>query len=259
MKSKGPTLEIKVFRSLHRVVILTSKIKNKNAVVVNENSDHNRITSMSCLKKVIDTVETECGKSFTNVVLWSDGMSTQYRSRFIFQLLAGTLFLNKSLCWFYNEGHHDKVSMDDVRGAIKNVIYRKLKPGQIVVHTPKEFSDSAMEFVISIITAYLPKFDEIVKPESIHQAPSIPQRFSIHIFVRQINDTDCSIEFFKTVVDQEVFHIQWYKKASDFVCGHEKSNKSESECSTCGEWYAEHGSEWLQFVNSGFKKHAFNI
>ena len=189
---------------------------------------------MSCLKKVIDTVETECGKSFTNVVLWSDGMSTQYRSRFIFQLLAGTLFLNKSLCWFYNEGHHDKVSKDDVRGAIKNVIYRKLKSGQIVVHTPKEFSDSAMEFVISIITAYLPKFDEIVKPESIHQAPSIPQRFSIHKFVRQINDTDCSIEFFKTVVDQEVFHIQWYKKASDFVCGHEKSNKSESECSTCG-------------------------
>ena len=52
---------------------------------------------MSCLKKVIDTVETECGKSFTNVVLWSDGMGTQFRSGFIFQLLAGTMFLDKSL------------------------------------------------------------------------------------------------------------------------------------------------------------------
>ena len=29
---------------------------------------------MSCLKKVIDTVKTECGKSFTNAVLWSDGI-----------------------------------------------------------------------------------------------------------------------------------------------------------------------------------------
>ena len=129
MKSKGPTLEIKVFRSLHRVVILTSKIKNKNAVVVNENSDHNRITSMSCLKKVIDTVETECGKSFTNVVLWSDGMDTKFQSRFIFQLLAGTMFLNKSLCLFYSEGHHGKVPMDDVGGTIKNVICGKLKSG----------------------------------------------------------------------------------------------------------------------------------
>ena len=90
---------------------------------------------MSFLKKVSDTVEAECGKSFTNVVLWSDGMDTQFRSRFIFQLLAGTMFLNKSLCWFYNEGNHGKVPMDDVGETIKNVISRKVKPGQIVVHT----------------------------------------------------------------------------------------------------------------------------
>ena len=51
---------------------------------------------MSCQKKVTDTVEVECGKSFTNVVLWSDGMGAQFRSRFIFQLLAGTMFLNES-------------------------------------------------------------------------------------------------------------------------------------------------------------------
>ena len=76
----------------------TSEIRNKSVVVVTENSDHNRITSMSYLKKVIDTVETERGKSFTNVVLWSDDMGAQFRSRFIFQLLAGTMFLNKSLC-----------------------------------------------------------------------------------------------------------------------------------------------------------------
>ena len=81
---------------------VTTEIRNKSVVVLTENSDHNRITSMSCLKKVIDTVETEYGKSFTNVVLWSDGMGTQFRSGFIFQLLAGTMFLDKSLCWFYN-------------------------------------------------------------------------------------------------------------------------------------------------------------
>ena len=47
----------------------TSEIRNESVVVVMENSDHNRITSMSCLKKVNDNVETECVKSFTNVVL----------------------------------------------------------------------------------------------------------------------------------------------------------------------------------------------
>ena len=102
-----------------------------------------------------------------------------------------------------------KSPMDDEGEIIKNVIFRKVKLGQIVVHTPKEFSNAAMKFVSSIITVYLPKSDEIVEPESIHQAPSIPETLLIHKFVRQINDRgDCSIEFFKTAVDQESFHIQ---------------------------------------------------
>ena len=150
---------------------------------------------MSCLKKVIDTVETECGKSFTNVVLWSDGMGTQFRSRFIVQLLAGKMFLKKSLYWFYNKGHHGKLPMDDVGGTIRNVILWKVKSGQIVVHTSKEFSDAAMKFVPSIITVYLPKSDEIVEPDaSIRRNPSPNHKFSIHKFVWQINDIgDCSI------------------------------------------------------------------
>ena len=119
---------------------------------------------MSYLKKVIDTAEPECGKSFTNVVLSSDGMEIQSRSRSIFQLLARTMFFSKSLCWFYNEGHHGKVPMDDVGETIKNVIFQKVKSGQVVVHTPKEFSDAAMKFVSSVITVYLPKSDEIVEP-----------------------------------------------------------------------------------------------
>ena len=103
---------------------------------------------MSCLKKVIDTLETESGKSFTNIVLGSDSMGAQFGSKFIFQLLPGLMFLNKSLRWFYNERHYGRVSMDDVGGTIKNVIFSKVKSGQIVVHIPKESSDAAMKFVL---------------------------------------------------------------------------------------------------------------
>ena len=122
----------------------------------------------------------ECGKSFTNVILWSDGMGAQFRSKFIFQLLAETMFLNKSLCWFYSERHHGRVSMNAVGRTTKNVIFQKVKSGQIVVHTHKEFSDAAMKFVPSIISVYLPKLDEIAEPESIYQEPSIPETLSIH-------------------------------------------------------------------------------
>ena len=119
--------------------------------------------------------------------------------------------------------------MDYIGGIIKNVIFRKVKSGQIVIHTHKEFSDAAMKFVPSIITVYLPISDEKVEPESINQSLSIPKTLSIYKFVRQINDRgDCSKEFFKMQVDQKAFHTQWYNKTGDVVCGHEKSDKSDS-------------------------------
>ena len=80
----------------------------------------------------------------------------------------------------------------------------------------------------------MPRLDEIVEPESIHQTPSFPGTLSIHKFVRQINDReDCNIQFYKMVVDQEVFHTQWYNKASDVVCGHEKFNKNSTKWLRC--------------------------
>ena len=166
-------------------------------------------------------------------------MGAQFWWRFIFQLLTGTIFLNKSLRWFYNERHHGKGRMDRVGGTFRNVIFRKVKSCQMVVYTLKEFSDAAMTFVPSIITLYLSRSDE---SESIYQAPCIPEKLSIHKFVRQINDRrDCSITFFKLAVDQEAFHTQWYNKADNVVCGHEKSDKSDNEFLTCGDWY----TEWM--------------
>ena len=57
-------------------------IRNESVVVVTKNSDRNRITPMSCLKKVIGTVDTEWGKSFTNVVEWWYGCSVSIQIYF---------------------------------------------------------------------------------------------------------------------------------------------------------------------------------
>ena len=137
--------------------------------------------------------------------------------------------------------------MDDVGITIRNIIFRKLKPGEIVVHTPKEFFYVAMKLVPSIITVYLPISDKTVQPESIHQLSSSPETLSIHKFVQQINERGyCRIEFFKTVVGQEAFHTKWYKKVNDVVCSPKMSNKNDNECSTWGKWYTDDRTEWLQ-------------
>ena len=116
-----------------------------------------------------------------------------------------------------------------------------------------------MKFVPSIITVYLSKSNEIVEPESIHQAPSIPEILSIYKFVRQINDRDdCGIEFFKTAVDREAFHTQWYKKASDVVCGPIKAIASVQRAGNGIQKMGVNGYN-VPFVNSGFAKHVFII
>ena len=77
--------------------------------------------------------------------------------------------------------------MDDVGGTIKNAILRKVKSGQIVVHTPKDFS--AMKFEPFIITVYLPKSDETFEPESMHQAPPSPKHIqSTNLFDRSMTE-----------------------------------------------------------------------
>ena len=132
-----------LFTSCCYYITDTDNLGQKSVVVVTEKSDHNRITSMSCLEKVIETIETQCGKFFNNIVVWSDGMGAQFSLKFIFQLLAGNLFPDKSLSWYYNERHHGKGPMDGVGGTIKNVIFRKVKSGHVVVYAPNQFADAA--------------------------------------------------------------------------------------------------------------------
>ena len=77
-------------------------LQSDNIVVVTESSDHNRLTSITCLQKVLGKIAEQYEKVYNNAFVSNDGMSAQFRSRFIFRLLAGTVMPEKSLSWFYN-------------------------------------------------------------------------------------------------------------------------------------------------------------
>ena len=87
------------------------KIKNDNVIVITERSDHDKMASMSCLQEVVHEIESNHSKCYENLYVWSDGMGAQFRSRFVFQILAGAI-LPKSLMWLYKECHHGKGPMD---------------------------------------------------------------------------------------------------------------------------------------------------
>ena len=138
------------------------KIKKDNVIVVTEKSDLDRVASMSCLQKVVHEIEINHSKCYENWYVWSDGMGTQFRSCFVFEILASTILLNKSLMWLYNERHYGKGPMDGVRGTVKNVVFRKAKSGQVVIFLPQEFSEAVKTFAPAILAVYLSESENII-------------------------------------------------------------------------------------------------
>ena len=91
------------------------KIKNDNVIVATERSGHDTVDSIW----VVHEIESKHGKCYGNLYICSDGMGAQFRSRFVFQILASTILPNKSLMWLYNKRHHGKDPMDGVGGKRK--------------------------------------------------------------------------------------------------------------------------------------------
>ena len=84
-------------------------------------------------------------------------MGSKFRSRYIFQLLAS------------------KNPMNGIGGTVKNVIVRKVKSGQLVLHSPLDISEAVTTFFPSLHSVYLLKNENIVEPLDISMARKINQ------------------------------------------------------------------------------------
>ena len=69
--------------------------------------------------------------------------------------------------------------MDGIGGTVKNIIFKKVKSDQLLVHSPLEVSESVTKFVLSIHSIYLRVTENIVEPEDISMARKIDQAFKI--------------------------------------------------------------------------------
>ena len=64
-------------------------------------------------------------KKISRLIVWSNGISAQFRSPFIFQLLVGDLFFNKT--------RREKRLMDGVGGTLRDIFWQ-VKSGQADVY-----------------------------------------------------------------------------------------------------------------------------
>ena len=110
--------------------------------VVSESNDHSRAAALTCVEIVLK--EIEINVELTKIIVWSDGCASQFRSRFVFKLLAHYR-PDLEISWHYNEAHHEKGPMDGIGGALKNV--RQVKSDRVTINSVSDFFDAANRFV----------------------------------------------------------------------------------------------------------------
>ena len=73
--------------------------------------------------------------------------------------------------------------MDGIEGTIKNVIFRQVKFGRVIINPAEEFGVAANKFVPSIATLFQKEKALLWESDDINQPSSIPATLQIHKFV----------------------------------------------------------------------------
>ena len=200
--------------------------------------------ALTCVTKVVQIIEDLNKKSYKNIKIWSDGCAAQFRSKFVFYLVAETLLPTKNISWNYNEPHHGKGPMDGLGGTLKRKVFNAVKSGKVVVNDPEEFAMAAVNIVSGVHTIYLKESDLLMEPEEIKDAPSIKGTLNVHRFDRHTNKKGVRyLKFYHLSDDDHEFFTQWYPKEGIIICGHEDKEISKNICGKCGELYTK-GQAW---------------
>ena len=123
--------------------------------VISESSDDSQIAVFTCANAIVNELKKRMKGSLKKVILWSDGCSSQFRSKYVNALMT---HFNKlvQLEWHYNEAHHGKVPMDGVGGTIARVVFGLVKISKITINTAEEFPTEASKALPSVHSINLP-------------------------------------------------------------------------------------------------------
>ena len=130
-----------------------------------------RITSLSCVNKVITYSLEKHNQQIITVYIVSDGCASQFQSRHVFSLLTH-IHPDITIEWHYNKAQHRKCQMDGIGGMVKSLVYGRVLSGDVVINAPREFAEFADQ-ISSIDCLFLDKSEFIQEPEEVSKATPI--------------------------------------------------------------------------------------
>lgn len=114
------------------------------------------LTTAKVTKTSIKVIYQQCLK--INAVLWSDGCAAQFRSRFVFKLMAGI--------------------ESSIYVVLQRAVSRERRNGwdwmNCVIKTPKQFAEHTEKPIRGIKSLYLPTDGVLVEPDDRDASTKIP-------------------------------------------------------------------------------------
>ena len=127
---------------------------------------------------MIDHVRSLIPNAIQRIHVFSDGMSSQFRSRFVFAFMTD-IQKDVDLIWHYNEAHHGKGPMDGIGGTMNSKLFRCVLSNQIVINTPQEFAEYANS-ICDVECLYFPEEEMLEEPDFVKDATPIPDTMKTH-------------------------------------------------------------------------------
>ena len=92
--------------------------------------------------------------------------------------------------------------MNGVGRTVKNVVFRKVKLGKVVIYSPLEFFEAIKTIVPAIHAVYLPESENIIEPKGIESSKKIKETLKIHKLEQKVDPNgNTYINFYKIAND----------------------------------------------------------
>lgn len=108
-------------------------------VIASDCRDHEKRSVAAFTASTLESIKREL-PTVTNVVIWTDGPSSQYKNKFIFVLVAELAKVyNLQLSWNYFATSHGKGPNDALGGNVKRIVHQKVLSRSTVIDDAKSF------------------------------------------------------------------------------------------------------------------------
>lgn len=206
--------------------------EGKSYVLVSECLDHSKISIFSYMMIILKDLKNSF-PDIEEVAIFSDGVSSQFKQRFLFS----NLYLFEKLCnlkltWNYFATSHGKGTVDGIGGAVKGSVWRRILANNEIVDSAKKFVSVAKQcnekiHIQHVSTNQIYANSKILE-ERWKQIKPVPNTHRIHM-VKSIDEYKILVsdESLGPLKNQKIVNLI-EDNDSEIQNGHEKENLNET-------------------------------